>query len=479
MNANRAGAVLRIGFVLLCQAVGLSAHATVFPGFPEDPLWAAPDLLTEGARLPDDSMLPCPAQVDFAQTLTLGDALDVALCKHPQVKAAWAQIKLETAGVGVARAAYLPTINGSLSRLQNSTSYPSALDIPTARTIGNQAYGAFNWRLFDFGGRAANRESANQLLLAAMAGHDAALQQVMAKVIQAFFDAVSGKALYEARRQMVQLAETTLNTTLRREAKGAATLGDSLQASTALARAGLLEARAGGDYQKALSVLRQSMGVAATTRLEVSEPDAVYPAGDLKVLDNWLLEAEERHPAIKQAKAKWASDQAKVGAAYSEGLPTLEGIAYVSRNGYPNQGLSGLQQTLVAAGLTVNFPIFEGFGRSYKIRSAYAQAEMSEAQIVETRNQIFTEVVKAHADTITSLGTLSASEKLLNSAREAMQSSQRRYAKNAADILEVLNAESALADAQQERIRAIADYRSARLRLLANSGVLGRISTAE
>ena len=43
---------------------------------------------------------------------------------------------------------------------------------------------------------------------------------------------------------------------------------------------------------------------------------------------------------------------------------------------------------------------------------------------------------------------------------------------SAADILELLNTQMALADARQERVRSLADWRSARLRLLATSGIL-------
>ena len=51
--------------------------------------------------------------------------------------------------------------------------------------------------------------------------------------------------------------------------------------------------------------------------------------------------------------------------------------------------------------------------------------------------------------------------------------SQRRYSRGAADILEILNAQTALADAKDERIHALADWRSARLSLLASAGQLG------
>jgi len=40
----------------------------------------------------------------------------------------------------------------------------------------------------------------------------------------------------------------------------------------------------------------------------------------------------------------------------------------------------------------------------------------------------------------------------------------------------MLNAQTALADAELERIRALGEWRSARLRLLANAGEMGRVS---
>jgi len=118
--------------------------------------------------------------------------------------------------------------------------------------------------------------------------------------------------------------------------------------------------------------------------------------------------------------------------------------------------------------------LFEGFSRTYKIREAQAQSEKSEAQLQDTELQILIEVVKAHADALSSFENLHASQQLLDATQAAVNSSQIRYDKGAADILELLSTQSALADAQQERVRCISDWRSARLRLMSNSGVLGK-----
>jgi outer membrane protein len=84
-------------------------------------------------------------------------------------------------------------------------------------------------------------------------------------------------------------------------------------------------------------------------------------------------------------------------------------------------------------------------------------------------------VIKAHADAQATLGNLDAAEQLLHSAQESLQASQRRYDRGAADIVELLSAQSALSDAQQEHVRSRAEWRSAKLKLLASAGTLGRI----
>jgi outer membrane protein len=58
-------------------------------------------------------------------------------------------------------------------------------------------------------------------------------------------------------------------------------------------------------------------------------------------------------------------------------------------------------------------------------------------------------------------------------AQAALTSSENRYARGAADILELLNQLTSLTDAQQERIRCLSEWRSARLRLMAHTGVMG------
>lgn len=482
MSGRRSGTVMRtplvLAIVLLAAmtpepARALDPVAMIVAPF-HDPLQAVPKVIGTGATLPgDDGPAPCPAQKDFGTPLALGEAVDLALCNNPQIQVAWANIKIQAAAAGEARAAYLPTISGTLSRVNDQTRYPGT-DIVGGTVNGRTAYGSMSWRILDFGGREANREAANLGLAAALSNHDATMQKTLAGVTQAYFDAQTARAVWQAKVQNEEIARSTLDTALRREAKGAGARSDTLQAATALARATLDRSRALGSWQKALSVLIYVLGVPPQTPVTLSDDLNEGAVQSAKELDAWLEEAQKRHPAILAARAQLEAARQRVTATRSDGLPSLDFSANYFENGRPGQGLSPTRTQERTVGIALTIPIFDGFSRTYKIRGAEAQVEQRQAELEDTEHQILMEVVKAHADAVATLENLHASQALLGAAGDALAVSKRKFEKGAADILEILNTQAALSDAQQERVRSQAEWRSARLRLLANAGLMGR-----
>lgn len=439
-----------------------------------DPLQTIPKIIESGVLLPGDvKSVTCPVSKDFSNPLALAEAVDLALCNNPQIKSAWATIKVQSGAVGEARAAYLPTLSGTTHFMRTHTAYPGS-GIHTTTVDGKKIYGTLSWRLFDFGGRDANHKSANSLLVAAIAYHDAALQKTLSEVVQAYFDVHTANAILHAKEQNEAIAKNTFETAQRREARGAVSRGDTLQATTALAKATLEKNRAIGAYQKALSVLVYALGVPTQTHIILSDELRDTHELESRSLDDWLKLAAETHPAIMSARAQWESSKQKITLTRSEGLPTVDLSDSYYQNGYPGQGLSSTQSQVNSISISISIPLFDGFSRTYKMRGAEAQAEQRAAELQDAEHSTLMEVVKAHADAAASLQNLQASENLLSAAQESLNTSQRKYDKGAADILEILNTQSALADAKQERIRSLAEWRSARLRLLANAGLMGR-----
>lgn len=462
--------------VLAVSASGVAAFDLAVPF--SDPLQAMPSVIESGAILPgDEHPLPCPAQKDFSNPLLLIEAVDLALCNSPQVRSAWAAIKVQAAAAGEARAAYLPALSGTTNRLRTETDYTNSVIASSTKT-GQTTYGNLTWRLLDFGGREGNRKSANSLLLAAIANHDALLQKTLLAVIQSYFDAQTAKAFFDAKEQNQESAKSTLESAQRKEDRGAISHGDTLQAKTALAKVALEKNRALGNYQKAISILRYALGVQQQTQLSLADDITDKQTADPKDLDTWLAIAERSHPAIIAARAQWESAKLKVTSIRSEGLPTVDLMGNYYKNGYPGQGLSQTPSTVTTFGLSITVPLFDGFSRTYKVRGAEALVEQREADLLSTEQNTLMEVVKAYADTMASMQNLQYSEQLLSSAQESLHISKRRYEKGAADVIEILNTQIALSDAQQERIRSLAEWRSARLRLVASAGMIGRSTLA-
>lgn len=469
-----------IPILIACLAAACLASTAVkaadLAQWSSDPLSSTPPVLMVGPVLPGDATpIVCPTQVELTRSLVLADALDIALCRNPQIKTAWAAIKIQSAAVGEARSAYLPSATGTVSHLQTTTRYPD-IKPSSSTNSGQTAYLNLSWRLLDFGTRSANLNAAEQALRAALSGHDAELQKVLSAVINAWFDALTTLGSARERTESSRLAQDTMAATQRREVRGAAGQNDALQAKAALARARLEEQRAIGEARKALAILGVTMGLPPDTPLQLTVSPDVQHTEAIRTLSTWLADAEQAHPALQAAQARLASAQAKVEAVRAEGLPTLDLVSNYYQNGYPNQGLPASRSTTTTVGVTLTIPFFDGFARGYKIRGAQAQVEQSQAQQLETQYQVMTQIVRAHSDAVAAQENIVSSNALLTDALAALLSSQRRYANGASDILELLTMQAALAEARQEKVRSQAEWRSATLRLLANAGMLNRVS---
>jgi outer membrane protein len=437
-----------------------------------DPLRVQPRALRDGIPLPGDEAVPnCATDFVPRQPLDLERAADIALCNSPKTRVTWERIKEQAGTLGEARAAYLPSASGSYTWQREINTYPGRPELDDSQ-VGHSAFVGASWRLFDFGGRAANRESAEHLLSAALATHDATLQDLLDSLVAAYFDAVRSAAELRSSQTTRTLASNTLLATGHREAGGAVSHNDTLQAQVALAKADLAERREQGAHLKAVALLVYIMGMPPRTPLALPELDT--PATDtIGELNQWLQVAETQHPSLVAAREQWTAMERKVTATRSDGRPTVDFTANLFQNGYPNQGLQATATRQTTYGITVTVPLFEGFTRTYKVQEARAQAREAQAQFEDTEHQVLMHVVEAHADAVSALGNLDVCAALVSASQAAAQSSERRYASGSASILELLTSQSNLADAEQQRVQCLSEWYAARLRLLTSAGALG------
>lgn len=476
------------GFSLLaCMAPRTGAGAMPLPAqsgidiYAADPLRSAATLASSAAGAFADASHPC-APAPLPVPLDIASAASQALCANPKTRAAWASAKAQAAQLGSARSAWLPDLAVNMTSARNH----SRSEVPGAPIYGSDNRSHYvsqtlrlSWLVYDFGARSAALRQAFGMLEAAQAGHDAVLQQILLATARDYYGAVAAQAVVAACAEIEQAARDSLAAANALARGGAAPATDSLQAQTAYAQAVYNSAKARGELQLALGALALDMGQSPATPLTLVPPpqdeDAV--AAERQSAQALLDAAQRSHPGVLAARAQLDAARARAELVRAQGRPTLTLNGNLGRNNRPvnpSVGSAGLPASGRDRyiGLELNIPLFDGFGRTYQVRQAEAQLESQQAQLDDAEQQVAQEVWRSHQGVLTSVENVRNSATLLDSARQSFGAAQYRYRNGAGNMVELLNAQGALAAAQQQRVQALRDWRTAKLQLAASLGRL-------
>ena len=523
MNVN--ASALGSGLVwLACVVIAPPALAQKLGEFLNDPLGLIPERLQQGPVLPgEDASFTCAAAPDINQAMRLPELIDLALCNNPSIGLSLAAIRNQITLLGDAQMAYVPALALTTSNQSSTTRYPDSA-LSSSRRHG-QSYGAsLNWRLYDFGLRSTNVDAAQRSVQGTIKSHQASIQKVMTAVLNAYFEAQSAHSMIEMRRQAVLRAEQTDQAVMRRLRLGLASQGDLSQSRSALSRAQLMHDRAVGEHRLALAALRGAIGLPPSSQpwlqplfqsdpLVIAAPDArpgsahslasVGPTDDregspavsaraqdggrpgpapaamaaaleIESLEQYLQLAETHHPQLQAARMQLEVAQTRVRSTRKESLPTLDWAAQFSRDGSANQGVVSNRSDVTTTSVTLTVPLSSPISRSYKVAGALAQVEQATQQLEDVRHQVMAEIARNYSQSSLSRVTLEGTGQLVQAAELAMNSVLRRYYRNAADLIEVLTAQSNLADAQAEWVRARVELVSSRARLVGSASLLSR-----
>ncbi|WP_322086062.1 TolC family protein [Burkholderia sp. BCC1999] len=458
------------------------------------PVWAFDPLFAERnvPETPAAGIIATPQACQFGplgSPLTLEEAVARSLCHNPKTRVAWADVKSRAAAVGVARAAFLPTISGDWQGVRDS-SHTDVNDHPQLSSRSTAAIRSesltLNWLLFDFGGRTAAVRNASDLLAAARATQDAALQDQFGTVAKDYDSAEAAQGALDVAREVEQTTADSATAAQTRVDRGVAPISDALQAQTQHEQAANDRIRAEGDLQAALGALAADMGLDPTVPMKVPPITAMaLPGRDWDEPVAKLIEEVKRtHPTVQAAQAQFEAAQAKVAQTRAEGLPSVSLVGKYSRNNQPASlglGIPTFPATGRDAfiGVQVSIPIFEGFSRHYQIDQARAEAERQQGMLDGAREQVALNVWSAWHALHTATASAAQSEKLLAIARRAFDAAQHRYRMGVGNILELLNTQAALAMAEQRRVQSLADWRSARFLLASRLGRLDLSDVAD
>lgn len=460
--------VLLGGLLAACAPTvpGVSGVAGTAPT--PNALWTPP----AGAR-PDSApariTVSVPADLEERiKQLTLQDVVDLALRNNPATRISWANARASAAALGAARGAYYPQVDLGVTASRTKTA-AAAGNVGVEQNV-LQPGGNLSWLLFDFGSRGGAVDRARQALYASNWIHNQVVQDVVLEVEVAYFNYIAQRALLAAQQSSLDEAETNLAATEERRKVGLATIAEVLQARTARSQAELALETTDGDRQTARGALALSLGLPANLPYDVDSAAVNVPVTAIADSVDTLIDLAIRaRPDLAAAEADFRGAQARVRELKGDRAPSLT-LTGNGRRVYTTTIPNGDNAYTLSLGLSI--PLFSGFTRLYTQREAEAQVGAVRAQIEGLRQQVVYQVFSAYYALQTATRRVQTSEDLLASATQSADAMRARYKAGVGSLLDLLSAQSSLADARSQRVQArLAWYSS--LALLAHaSGLL-------
>ena len=406
------------------------------------------------------------APADTLATVTLAEALRRATGLDPNYVAALGQVDN---AVWARRSAFSVFILPSVTLSTSATKYaPPFFNFATLKPepYSVQAAVSASYDLFTGGQKLAELSRSGAALDAAHAGE---LQARFASALltEADYNAVlANRELARVARDRVRRAEEQLAVARARVRTGAAVQTDSLQLRLELtqARVTLLQ------QESALRVSRLELGrrIGAAGPVDAAAIDTLPPAELPLTLADAITEAAAQGPHYRQV----AANERAAAASYRAQLGAYLPRASVSwtRTAFDNRFVPTLR-SFNALTLNVSFPLWDNARREVALSVARVNRDVARAIRDDLDRAVRHDVTAAYDGYATARASTDLATEGLAVARENFRVQQSRYGAGATTILDLLEGEVSLSQAEAQLVQS---RYATRLALAGLEAILGR-----
>ena len=326
-----------------------------------------------------------------------------------------------------------------------------------------------NQNLYQGGETTANVSRAELLVRAERARLGAVEQDVMVDAVTAYVSLFTNEAILELAKQNEARLEKQLVATKDRFAVGEVTKTDIAQAEARLAGAVADRTQAEGAISVAEATFRN------VTKLE---PEALIQPAPLKSMpaseDNAQKLAESFNPNIILADANLAASQEDVSIAVASLLPSLDLEGRLSHADEPSITLDS--QSEASAALRLRIPLYQGGGEYAAVRQNKEIVDQRRADLDAATRTTREGVTSAWQALMTALSTKESIKRQVHAARIALEGTRRESEVGQRTVLDVLDQENDLFQAEIDLVSARGDEVVASYQLQAAIGQLNATS---
>ena len=293
-----------------------------------------------------------------------------------------------------------------------------------------------------------------------------AREQVANGVGLIYLEAVRSERAVLAAEADVELARALLTLAQDQRNAGVATGVDVIRAQTRLAQQQVELAQAQTDSEQSRLNLQRVVGLPLGGPLTLTD-QLRFNQDDVLALDLAVAQAGRDRREIQVAEAQLNFSKRETQAARAEHLPSLEFVG--------DYGSSGITPRVVdlptrRVAIQLNVPIFNGGLTRGRVTAAESRQQQDELFLSNIRGQVEEDVRLAMVTLRTAAVQVQAANETVTLAQRELEMSRDRFKSGVADNLEVVTAQTTLANARNIQVTALAQHNAARLNLAAALG---------
>ncbi len=412
----------------------------------------------------------CLPAVGYAQNLA--QVVQAAQGYDTTWQSARAQLDAAMRRADQARAGLLPSagLTAGLNRGNVELSRPPIQNTGTTQTVGINA----SQPLY----RPANRitlEQSQRGIDVAQAQLDAAMQDLLIRTSQAYFDVLAAQDTLAFVRALKTAVSEQLAFAKRNFEVGTTTITDSREAQARYDLVTAQEIAAENDLRVKRLALDQLAGITATTPQPLALPMPL-PGVQPDNVASWVETARAQQPGVRQAAIALDIARLETQKAQTGHLPTVDLQAGYNVTRNPNGTITtpgvNSRTNSASVGLALNLPLFAGFAVQNRIKETLALEEKATADLETIRRNVTQATRAAFFGVESGAGQVKALEAAQASSQSALDANRLGYEVGVRINIDVLNAQSQLFQTKRDLAQARYNVLLGTLKLRQAAGTL-------
>jgi len=392
-------------------------------------------------------------------TLTLDDALARARKVAQQYRSAAAAAELAHEDRVQAKAALLPTVNWF-----NQYIYTQGNDKPSGVFVANDGVHVYNNQANVHGdiialGKRADYQRAIAAEAAARAKADIAARGLAATVVQNYYSLLAAQRKYANAQQSLKEARQFTDITRKLEAGGEAAHSDAVKAEIQLAQ----RERDAQDAQLAIERTRIGFGVLLFTDYtqEFRVEDNLATAPELPARAQVHEMAGRNNPDIRAAQAAVSQQEYELKSARAAYFPTLSFDYFygIDANQYAIWDREHLRNLGSAAQATLTIPVWNWGATRSKVRQSDLRLQQARLDLSLAQRQLLANLDAFYLEAQAANAQVDSLRRSAELAAESLRLTLLRYQAGEVTVLEVVDAQSTLAQARNAYDDGLVRYR--------------------